>query len=791
MQSSGLRRLVTRAFMLASALTLGSRLAPAQVIAPPPPTDYDAQIRYQISGSRLARLESFFAMKKYLESHGFKPAPESEEQAEDPFATRLQGTVSSANTHRLFGDSHVRTLLLVPAGFKLPEGDQPVKIQIELEGGREQRWQRLLAQQTRVLLATQGFQEAVGYDNRGHTRLLGTIPAAALPRLLDDLRVQTGWLAPSPAVQQLPDPIRSSWPVRIVEVIPEPAGAPPVKALAAEPPTPPGQETISPELRALAAKDDLVRMEVILVAPPPELDREWRRSLRAAAPGAVIEGHIGSTVTLRAPAKQAVALAAVPGVSTLRLPVRGQSQVVGEPAEAPPGELGSGGLKFLRSIPNRGRGLRLAIIYSDFRGAANLIGSRLPSNTHYVDLGSECDANLTPADIGGSELGSGTRTALALARFVPQAEFTLLRIDPEAPYQLLEAARYIQGDDYLPYSLFVRANELAAAREALRKRQAVLLAERAAVLDTFAIDQKTLDRRDAYFKSQAEFDRQEKELQDRENRYLKLIADLKALHGIRLVVNDLFWTEGHPAEGASTLARFFNDTPFRAASWLQAGGLLPGQVWTGLFRDLDRNDVMEFAGPNAPLAAGRWTSELNFLGFQPMKGQVSADLPKGTYRIAVQWREAHDPAVTDASLYRVPLAKIRLVVLRQRDPQGKLLATDQLEVTAVSSGLPQRLDQNSYSSTYEQTVEFTVDQPGRYALRVEGRAPAGLRPSTVPELPILNQVQGELRPRLLIQNVDPASRLQGRPLFLDYATTEGNEGVPAGALGVTRIDAAR
>ena len=206
------------------------------------------------------------------------------------------------------------------------------------------------------------------------------------------------------------------------------------------------------------------------------------------------------------------------------------------------------------------------------------------------------DRNLTPANIGGVGFGSGTRTALALVRFVPQAEFTLLRIDPEAPFQLLEAARYIQGDDFLPYSLLVRANELTAARESLRQKQAVLLAERAAVLDTFAIDQKTLDRRDAYFKSQASFDQQEKDLQDRESRYLKLIADLKALHGIRLVINDLFWTEGHPAEGASTLARFFNDTPFRAASWFQAGGLLPGQVWT-VSRDLDGNDVWNSPGP--------------------------------------------------------------------------------------------------------------------------------------------------------------------------------------------------
>jgi hypothetical protein len=791
MRFHGLCHLSIAGAISSLALTLGVQAGLAQVIAPPPPPSYNAEVRYQLAGPRVARLEQFFAMTKFLESQGFKKLDGSDELAEDPSATRLQGTVPSASALRLLAEPHVRTVLLVPAAYQVPDGDQPVKIQIELQGGIELHRQRLLADQTKVLLATQGFREAIGYDNRGHTRLLGTIPAASLPRLLDDLRVQTGWLAPSPAVQEMPDPIRTSWPVRVVEVMPEPAGAAPSSATPAAPAVPSGQAIISPELRALAAKDDLVRMEVILVAPPPELDREWRRSLRAAAPDAYIEGRIGSTVTVRTKASYAPALAAVPGISTIRLPVRGQSQVIAEPSEAPPGVLGSNGLQFLRSIPNQGHGLRIAVIDSDFGGAADLIGKRLPGTTHFVDLGSESDPNLNTANITGSELGSGTRTALALAHYAPQAEFTLLRVDPEAPFQLLEAARFIQGDDFLPDSLLVRANELTGARETLRNKQLALLAERAAVLDTFAIDQKTLDRREAYFKSQAAFDGEEKELAKLEKRYLTLIADLRALRGIRVVVNDLFWTEGHPAFGASTLARFFNDTPFRAASWIQAGGILPGQVWTGLFRDVDGNSVMEFAGPNAPLAAGRWTSELDFLGFQPMKGVVTADLPKGTYRITVQWCEAHDPAVADAALYREPLAKLRLVVLRQRDPQGKLLATDQLDVAAFSSGLPQRLDQNSYSSTYEQTVEFTVGQPGRYALRVEGKAPTSLRPSTVPDLPALNQARGELRPRLLIQNVDAASRLLGRPLFLDYATTEGSEGVPAGALGVTRIDAAR
>src|SRR5262249_48151991 len=145
------------------------------------------------------------------------------------------------------------------------------------------------------------------------------------------------------------------------------------------------------------------------------------------------------------------------------------------------------------------------------------------------------------------------------------------------PFQLLEAARFIQGDEFLPESLMVRATELTAEQDRLRKKQAALLAERAAVLDTFAIDKKTLDRREAYFKAQAAFDQEEKAADLLQKRYLKLAQDLKDLHGIRLVVNDLVWAEGHPAQGASPLARFFNDTPFHAAAWFQAGGLLPGQ----------------------------------------------------------------------------------------------------------------------------------------------------------------------------------------------------------------------
>src|SRR5205807_9036983 len=93
-------------------------------------------------------------------------------------------------------------------------------------------------------------------------------------------------------------------------------------------------------------------------------------------------------------------------------------------------------------------------------------------------------------------------------------------------------------------------------------------------------------------------------------------------------------------------------------------------------------------------------------------------------RISFQWSEAHDPSFlrSGEDAYRVPLANVGLIVLRQRDPSGAKLPADDLEVVAYSTGLPQRLANRPDAAVYEQTVEFTADAAGRYALRVEGTA---------------------------------------------------------------------
>src|SRR5262249_50328606 len=144
---------------------------------------------------------------------------------------RMSGTIPSPAARKILLDPRVQSVLLSPAGFKLPEDAQaPVKVHLELAGGLSLERQRVLADQLRPYLLELGFREAIGYDHRGHTRLVGTLPAERLGMLLQDLRWQSsGWLVPDVPVAQLPTPLRNGWPLRLSEVILEPVDVPPAK----------------------------------------------------------------------------------------------------------------------------------------------------------------------------------------------------------------------------------------------------------------------------------------------------------------------------------------------------------------------------------------------------------------------------------------------------------------------------------------------------------------------------------------------------------------------------------
>ncbi len=127
-------------------------------------------------------------------------------------------------------------------------------------------------------------------------------------------------------------------------------------------------------------------------------------------------------------------------------------------------------------------------------------------------------------------------------------------------------------------------------------------------------------RRDEYRQKQAQYDKDEADYNVRVKLYFRLDREFNELKRVRVAVSSLVWNEGYPVDGSSPLSRYFDDRPFKAAVWFQAGGDVRGQVWTGLFRDEDANGAMEFAGPEAPLQKGQWSHAFNYVKWQSADG---------------------------------------------------------------------------------------------------------------------------------------------------------------------------
>jgi hypothetical protein len=768
-------------------LALACPCLAADPAAPPPPKRYDVRLRYQIDAFRKERLVLFDELLKHFKEIGFDKNPGPDDEPENPKYTHMTGSIASEDARKLLVDRHVKSLLLTPAGGMVPEGDTPVRVQLDLVGGLNTQNQQKLADQVREVLAPLGFREAVGYESRGNRRLLGMIPAGKLDGLLEDLRKQ-------PAAEKLGAPFASRSPLLVTEVM---LGLPPAKErpVAAEPPK--GQEKLTPELRMLLPKDKeagkVDRMEVILTHTPADDDREWVGTLARVAPNLAIEGRVGPLVTVSGPVNAALALAALPSVSTVRLPRSAQPRLLSDGKDDPKDVLSASGLENLHKLGHKGAKIKLAIIDGDFRGWQALVADKkLPVGTRLVDLTAQRNNDLLPDPMPANDksLGHGARAALAAATAAPNVELTLIRVDPASPYQLYEVARTINGDAVHSENLDARYQHLADVHKDLEERQEMLLLEKKLAFKSVAGEEedRARKRRDDYRKKEAAYLQDEKDYQAALQRYLQLRRDLASLKGIPIVASSLVWNEGQPVDGSGALSRYFDDRPFKAALWFQSAGDTRGQAWSGLFRDADANGVMEFIAPDKPLPKERWTPELNFLSWQPVKGDQSPDLPAKTrFRVSMQWREPHDPDVAkdDADLYRTPLANLRLVLLRQLDASGKTRPADDLEVVAQSVGLPQRLDNQRNSATYEQTVEFEVKDAGRYALRVEGKLPASIRPANAPTLPAL-ETQWELHPRIFIATLEGP----GRVLFQDFAADQASLGTPGDARSVITVGAA-
>jgi hypothetical protein len=775
--------LVLPGLLVASAL--------AAVPEPPPPDAWNVLIRYQIQAFRTERLRQYADMMRAFKDLGFVRDPDEvvePDEPDNPKATRMRGTVPAKNLERLLSQRAVRSLLVYPRGTKLPEKEARARVEMRLASGYLPETQQKLARRTAEVLAKDaGFVEAVGYDHRGHTRLVGSVPGEHLHKLVEDVRRL-------PAAQDEGPPLRSVPPVRLTVVRPDwpvPAGRPKLPAV------PEKQDKFSPELRAFLADPAAgkrARLEVTLGWTPAETDRTWRRLLEPT--GAAVEGRLGPLVTVAGvPKVIAPKLAELPEVVAVRLPRVGRHAPPGPGGEVPAAwePLRASGLVKIHALGKRGQGTRVAVIADDFSGWERLKGRKdgktaLPDPV-LLDLTAERNRTFLPDPMPGAGEGYGTRCARALLRAAPAAELTLIRIDAQAPYMLQTAARAINGEPVRTVALEQRVAELREDRSALERRREQMQEERRVALAYPSDDEEGRKLLDAYRKKQAAFDADAEAYRQRERRYIRLLSDLRRLKGVRLVASTLVWTDGFPVDGSSALSRYFDDRPFKAALWFQAAGDSGSQAWTGLFRDDDGNGVMEFVSLKKPmLPAGSWSPELNFLGWVPARGKPENALPAGArLRLTLQWREAHDPLPLreGEDVYREPLTKLNLVVVYQPDPEGKTRPADDLEVVTGSVGTPVRLNQTLNSATWEHVVEVRVARPGRYAVFVEGKLADGIHAPGEATLPAARRTS-EVRPRLFVQTLAGG----GRAVWADFKTAAAALGMPADARAVIAVAAA-
>lgn len=749
-------------------------LVAADPVAPPVPAEYAVQIRYDIRAFRTERLQQYFSMTRYLKDVGFRRDPQEvvePTEPEDPSVTRMRGFIASKDAPALLRQPSIRTIRLLPKESMMPMGKEPVRVDLRLDSNLPTaRQQQLVAQTLKVLRESFEFQEAAGYDNQRNTRIVGALPGEKIDGLLNDLRLD-------PVGAKLADPFSLVWALRIVEVLP---GMPVPAPVPASPGIPAEQQKITADLRELLADESMKerprRVEVILANTPREDQTEWRFLLMQAAPTAMVEGRVGPLVTVRVQQGELLNLAKLPGVASIRLPRLAQGNLINSLTPVRWSKI-----VWTGDLVRKGRIPRVVIVESDFRGWESRKGKDLPKTTRLIDLTSERNIDLDPDPYpeGNKGLGRGVQLAQLVARDGPDCHLTLIRIDPAAPYMLQEIAQGISGELVRTLSLENRLRELETERIGMIQEKDLLLERRRKVLDNFGQDEDTIKARKKYFDDQADFDNRQAKYQDRVARFLQLQGDLRGLKDTQVVATGLIWTEGHPGEITSRLGRFFDDRLFRTSLWFHATDDAVGQSWTGLFRDQDGNGLMEFARPDQPLPRDSWSREQNFLAWQTAEA-TSADLPeKVAVRISFQWREAHEADIYLAGedAYRQPLTPVRVIVYHQVDPAGKKQPSDDLEFVAQSTGLPMRLVKSSNSGTYEVAVQFVTSKPGRYVVRVEGRAPMSIRPADAPVLPGVKTVM-ELTPRLFVETLEGPGKAVWRDFrtpLVDADALRGNE----------------
>jgi len=499
--------LVCVSLLSALGLLAMAQAQPPQAAATGP--TYQVRLRFKIEAELQQRYAYYKQMIARLEAAGFKAAPGR--PREELYGDSLAGTLPASDIGTLRLERFLRTAVLVPTGYALPTDPEKtvlVRFDLAITGPDRQRELETLARQQ---LKTLGLIENTGYDNQGHTRILGRLPAPALDVLLkDSMEVAIPSSFKTTTVTG-----NKATLVRLAIVIAEPTPPQPDVPLPVGPP--PGKEyleKISPDLKAFLAKvpeadlEKHIRIELVLRGS--HLTETLQVQLQRSEAMFITEGSFGPIVTGLTSPSRLTSLAQQPEISTVRLP------------QAPPGFVKSqeSGVEFIRFGRHLGTGpaitpvgydlplpKRLIIIGDDFRGYRSSIGAGLPRKTQFIDATAELTPDLRPLP-GMDTAGVGTSTTLALdfLRSNPHNDVILVRINPTSPYQIQQVGEAILGHSWATPSFITRKEEWNDAGARIEATKLDLRVERRRVQSDFALDDATKARREEYRKKQEALD---------------------------------------------------------------------------------------------------------------------------------------------------------------------------------------------------------------------------------------------------------------------------------------------
>jgi hypothetical protein len=795
----------------------------AQVREPARPQKVNVLIRYRIRTELNQRIVQYREFIKYLTALGFVDARQDEqeraEDAIDPAAMRLQGVMPSAQVEKLLEHPAVQTVLWAPEGLAWWEQPDAVfAVRLGLRRGLSPPQQQLLNRQVRERLTLFAFEEALGYDTRGNTLIKGWIAGRYLLSLWRDLRDEpSGWLWSFTSRAELPRPLADAVPIRWIEVLPavtksQRLAPSQVSGTAAK-----WDPALRAKLADAGATQQPIRVEALFSHNmedriswlQEQLDIQYatgagaRSSLRISA--AAVEGVIGNVVTMyfERVADLQHFTNWFPELLLVRLPCPATPtwQLTPRSENAVPLEqlLARTGTTQFHQRGYRGQGIRVVLLVEDLQGVAEQIGKTLPASTRWIDLTTELDPDLQPLPPEAREAGPGSGLVWAqlLTTTAPEAEVVLVRVAPAALFQTAEIVRWVQRRDYLSPALRMRGRELEAHLQRALEQKQQAIRQRQQVLQN-PENQEML--RQQLEQTQAALEKAEAELQRVHARYQRFLQLRQALqqqvYGAAVVIHPRAWDAGYPMDGYSWLSRQLERLVMSAAPrvvvadahgrpavpraplWVQAASAAEGIIWSGLFRDEDGNAVLEFIPSHIAIPPEHWSRELNFLAWRTGDGSPSVDLPAGVaFRCTLQWREPVNSAFSDPVR---PLYPFELRLWRQLDPTGQKQASDEMTEVARSAGGPYLIWSADGSAVYEQVLEWTTNEAGRYALVVV----VGER--SAPWLGAL-QRQEEIALRMLVETRGGPGG--GQVLLRSFVTPASGVGLPADASAVVTIGA--